>query len=372
MVWKIILIFFTLLVPLLYISLNQKQSLIAQPVIQSKILPGENISIKPVFKAGTPSLNQIFSDNHTWIATLSAKNIRTIIATGDIIPARSVNFQILQHKDFNWPYLKTYPLTQNADITFVNLESPQIKNCPLTNEGMVFCGDWHNVEGLKFAGIDIVSLANNHAGNYGQDRVKETIDHLKTVGIDATGNIFSNLVIKDVRGIKFAFLGFNDISKDQPGISNVNEEKIKAEIARAKAQAEIVIVTFHWGIEYQDQPDARQKILGHLAIDCGADLVIGNHPHWIQPIEIYKGKLITYAHGNFVFDQEWSLKTKQGVVGKYTFYNNQLIDAEFTPVIIEDFGQPRPANTDEKTAILENMKTQSEKLSTQSSVAFKN
>lgn len=370
MVWKIILIFFTLLVPFLYISLNQKQSLVAQPVIQSNILPRENIPVKPVLKTNTPSLNQIFSDNHTWIATFSAQKIRTIIATGDIIPARSVNFQILQHKDFNWPYLKTYPLTQNADITFANLESPQIAKCPVTNEGMVFCGDWHNVEGLKFAGIDIVSLANNHAGNYGSEGVKETVGHLKTAGIDATGTTLSNLAIKDVRGVKFAFLGFNDISKDQPGISNVNEEKIKSEIARARTQAKIVVVTFHWGIEYQDQPDARQKSLGHLAIDSGADLIIGNHPHWIQPVEIYKGKLINYAHGNFVFDQQWSLKTKQGVVGKYTFYGNQLIDAEFVPVIIEDFGQPRLANTDEKTAILENMKTQSEKLSSQSSFAF--
>lgn len=305
------------------------------------------------------SVNQIFGDNHEWIATLSAERIRTVIATGDIIPARSVNYEVLQHKDFNWPYLKTYQLTQAADITFSNLESPEIINCPITNEGMIFCGDYRNIEGLKFAGIDVVSLANNHAGNHGQDGVKETIEHLKAAKIDTTGTVFSNLVIKDVKGLKFAFLGFNDITKNQPGISNADEGNIKAEIENAKRQTDVVIVTFHWGEEYKDQPDDRQKYLGRLAIDSGADLVIGNHPHWIQPIEIYKDRLITYAHGNFVFDQEWSQKTKEGVLGKYTFYDGSLIDAEFIPIQIDNYGQPSLLSGSRKDAILKEMSANS-------------
>ena len=102
--------------------------------------------------------------------------------------------------------------------------------------------------------------------------------------------------------------------------------------------------------------------MGHLAIDSGADLVIGNHPHWVQPIEIYKDKLITYAHGNFVFDQEWSLKTKQGVIGMYTFYNNHLVDVEYLPLQIEDFGQPYFLTGEAKQNILSSMKIQSEDL----------
>ena len=108
------------------------------------------------------------------------------------------------------------------------------------------------------------------------------------------------------------------------------------------------------------------NILGHFTIDSGADLVIGNHPHWIQPIEIYKGKLITYAHGNFVFDQEWSLKTKQGVVGKYTFYDNQLVDVEFLPIQIENYGQPFFLAGQAKKSILESMKIQSKIFSSSS------
>ncbi len=132
----------------------------------------------------------------------------------------------------------------------------------------------------------------------------------------------------------------NDITKPQPGVLNLDEENLKKEVSTAKKQADIVIVTFHWGTEYKDLPDERQKYLGHLTIDAGADLVIGNHPHWIQPVEIYKNKLITYAHGNFVFDQMWSQKTREGVIGKYIFYNNQLIDVEYFPVQINDYGQP--------------------------------
>lgn len=316
---------------------------------------------KSEFNKPSPlSLNRIFEENHSWVSTLPQDKIRTMIATGDVIPARSVNFQVLQHKDFKWPYLKTADVTKNADITFVNLETPLIGKCQPTQEGMIFCGNTRNVEGLVYAGINVASLANNHAGNHGIEGVEETVNLLNKNNILVTG--IAGPAIKDVKGLKFAFLGYDDITKPQPGVSNVNEDKIKSEISEARKQADVVIVTFHWGVEYRDQPDDRQKYLGHLAIDSGADLVIGNHPHWIQPVEIYKGKLITYAHGNFVFDQEWSQKTKEGVIGKYTFYDNQLIDVEYLPVQINNYGQPYFIKDTQKKLILDHMKIESLKL----------
>ncbi len=81
--------------------------------------------------------------------------------------------------------------------------------------------------------------------------------------------------------------------------------------------------------------------IGHLAIDSGADIVIGNHPHWYQGVEVYRNRLITYAHGNFVFDQMWSEETRQGVVGTYTFFDDKLVAASWKPVRIYDYGQPR-------------------------------
>lgn len=359
MIGKLAVIFLAISLSFIYLSLPQKYLNLVSPIKTASLISYDT-KPKDIFIPNLPSVNQIFGSDHTWIATLSAQNIRTMIATGDIIPARSVNYQVLARHDFKWPYLKTASIVKNADIVFANLESPLIDKCPTTQEGMVFCGDKNNIEGLLFAGINIVSLANNHAGNYGPQGVEQTTKLLNENNILVTG--VHGPTIADIKGIKFAFLGYNDITKSQPGVSNVDEEIIKQEIAEAKKQADLVIVTLHWGTEYKDLPDDRQRYLGHIAVDAGADLIVGNHPHWIQPVEIYKGKLITYAHGNFVFDQMWSQKTKEGVIGKYIFYDKQLIDVEFMPVQIADYGQPFFLEGAQVQAILTEMKVNSLKL----------
>ncbi len=287
------------------------------------------------------STMQIFDNDISWTATLPAEFTTSIVITGDIIPARSVNSQVLSRNDFTWPYVFTKEITQNADITFADLETPLIQNCPVTQEGMIFCGDFRNIEGLRFAGIDVVTMGNNHAGNWGEEGVLETVNHLTEKNILVTGLKDNNLIIIEKNGVKFAFLGFNDISSSQPGVASATEDKIKTDIKNARAQADYVIVQFHWGAEYRDTPDARQIYLGRFAVDNGADLVIGNHPHWIQPLEIYNGKVITYAHGNYIFDQMWSQETREGVLGKYIFYKNKLVDIVFTPIQIDDYGQAK-------------------------------
>ncbi|MCL5784178.1 MAG: CapA family protein [Patescibacteria group bacterium] len=309
-----------------------------------------------------PSLSpqQIFSSDHDWLKSLPQEQTRVLTATGDIIPARSVNFQETARQSFIWPYEKTAQFLKNSDITFANLESPLIANCPVTQEGMIFCGDLKNIDGLKFAGVNVVSLANNHAGNHGLEGINNTINVLKNAGILVTG--VNGPVFKDVRGIKFAFLGYNNIGAPEQGLSWAYPDQIQAEIKSAKSQADVVVVTFHWGTEYKSQPDPKQIELGHLAIDAGADLVIGNHPHWIQPIEIYHDKLITYAHGNFVFDQMWSQKTREGVVGRYTFYGKKLVDVQYLPVQIDDYGQPHFVDEPQKSSILNEMEQESQKL----------
>jgi poly-gamma-glutamate synthesis protein (capsule biosynthesis protein) len=315
----------------------------------------------------TPSVDQIFAQNHSWTATLSAERKRTILATGDIIPARVVNIQATKFNNFLWPFEKTATVARDADITFIDLETPLIKDCPLINDGFKFCGSDKHMAGLLSAGVDVATLANNHIGNYGNEAIAETAALLNTNGILTTGQ--HGPVYKDIRGVTFAFLGYNDIGFTPETISDANESEIKNDIAEAKKNADVVIVQYHWGEEYRSQPDERQKYLGHFTIDSGADLVIGNHPHWIQPVELYKGKLITYAHGNFVFDQEWSLKTKQGVLGRYTFYDDKLADVEFIPIQIEDYGQPYILKGDKKQEILGEMKKESLILSANDNIA---
>jgi len=361
MIVRFLVILVLLSMPLYFFFYHRKQSLVVKPItVQSQNLLTLT-NTKPQFEPTVPSIDLIFNSDHSWTDKLLSDRKRVLIASGDVIPARSVNFQALQRKDFRWPYLKVFDVLKNADITFVNLETPLIDSCPVTQEGMIFCGSDKNIEGLTFSGIDVASLANNHAGNYGLEAINYTATLLRNNNILVTGQ--NGPVYKDVRGLTFAFLGYNDIGYKQAGISWADEAKIQTEIAEARRKSDVVVVTFHWGIEYQSQPNERQKFLGHLAIDSGADLVIGNHPHWVQPIEIYKDKLITYAHGNFVFDQEWSLKTKQGVVGKYTFYDNKLIDVEYLPILIENYGQPHFLTGNEKNIILDDMRYRSEKLS---------
>lgn len=307
-------------------------------------VPDETSHVEATIQRATPtpaippiSLEEIFNTATPSSSLYPAESIRTMIVTGDIIPARSVNYKTLTYNNFHWAYEPTADYLQDADITFVNLEAPILNDCPVTNEGMIFCGDARHVQGLTFAGVDVVNLGNNHAGNHGVNGISETVAHLQTHGITAVG-VLNNPQYRDVRGMRFAFLGYDDIEV-QAGVSRADEAIIEQEIQQARQNADVVIVQFHWGVEYVSQPTFRQQTLGKLAIDSGADLVIGNHPHWIQPVELYKGKLITYAHGNFIFDQMWSEKTKEGVIGKYYFYEDQLVDVEYTPIKIFDYGR---------------------------------
>lgn len=345
-----------LIVIILFLTLRQPQEKQAEYLIQSRYPLS-------TYHPKLPTLDTIFSDNHAWIATLSADHVRVLTATGDIIPARSVNAGVIRRQNPLWPYEKVAPVLNalKTDITFVNLETPLIPACPTTNEGMIFCSDQSNIEGLKSIHVSIANLANNHAGNYGEKGVQQTAELLKKNGITPVG--INGPVYKTIRGVTFAFLGYNDITKIQPGVDNADEEQIKKDIHEARKHADVVVVTYHWGVEYRNQPDDRQIELGHFTVTSGADLIIGNHPHWIQPIEFYKDKLITYAHGNFVFDQMWSEETKKGVVGRYTFYDNKLIDVEYLPVYIQNYGQPSFMSGRQKEEVLKDMKEESIKLS---------
>jgi poly-gamma-glutamate synthesis protein (capsule biosynthesis protein) len=336
------------------IGLSQK------PSIKSILLTPFSKERRRVFVPGILSLEKIFSQDHTWVSTLSAERVRTLITTGDVILGRSVNFNTAKRNDFHWPFEKTAEILRAENITFVNFEAPLIANCQPTITGMVFCGDPRNIEGLLWSGVDVASLANNHMGNYGKTGIDETIKLLNSNGILVCGT--GSMATRDVSGLRFGFLGYNSIGQREEGISWANKEKIVSEISELRKKADIVVVAFHWGVEYTSQPTELQKELAHLAIDSGADLVLGNHPHWIQPVELYKDKLIVYAHGNFVFDQMWSEKTREGVIGRYVFYDNKLVDVEFLPIVIEDYGQPNFPDSVKDQSILDSMREESIKL----------
>ena len=288
--------------------------------------------------------------------------VRTLLVTGDIIPARGVNYFATTRRDFLWPFRPTADFTKNADITYINLESPLFAGCPVSaKEGFTFCGDARFVDGLNLMGARVANLTNNHITNYGAEGVRTTDQLLQQHGILTSG--LGPVAVIDVRGVKFGFIGFNGVGR------SIDKAALKAGIARAREQADIVVVQFHWGKEYERQPMSGGSIapddpvtVGHESIDWGADIVIGNHPHWYQGVEVYHGKLITYAHGNFVFDQMWSEETREGVVGTYTFYGTQLVAASWKPVRSYDYGQPVFMNPTDAAAVTQTMEAASDEL----------
>jgi len=158
----------------------------------------------------------------------------------------------------------------------------------------------------------------------------------------------------EIKGIKIAFLAYNDSDvvplsyeaiKDHPGTAFMKKGKMQEDVKKTKAISDYLIVSMHSGTEYAKAPNQRQINFAHEAIDAGADLVIGHHPHVIQGTEEYKGKYIIYSLGNFVFDQMWSKATREGLVTKIKIKfkegENPKIETKFYKVLIEDFSQPR-------------------------------
>jgi poly-gamma-glutamate synthesis protein (capsule biosynthesis protein) len=316
------------------------------------------------YRSGRPpalSLQGLF--HPTYNVPFDPTKVRTLIATGDIIPARGVNYYATVRKDFLWPFRPTADFTKNADITYISLESPLFAGCPVSPaSSFTFCGDARFVNGLTLMGAKVANVANNHFTNYGAEGVTATDKLLQQNGILSSG--LGPVAVIDVRGIKFGFIGFNGVGRA------IDQTALKAGIERARQQADIVVVQFHWGKEYERQPMADRGVptpddpvtIGHQTIDWGADIVIGNHPHWYQGVEVYHGKLITYAHGNFIFDQMWSEETREGVIGTYTFYGTQLVAASWKPVRSYDYGQPVFMNEKDGAAAIQTMEAASDEL----------
>lgn len=275
-------------------------------------------------------------------------DIQTLLVTGDVLTARYVNEQVLRRNDFLWPFRNIQPLLSSADLTWINLETPLVSNCPRKIDGMIFCGDLRHAAALKEVGIDIANLANNHAGNYGAEGVLESVAALRAQGLAVSGVERPEIVEKN--GWRWAFLGFNEVDQ-QPGVLASEPSIVEQQIREARSIADIVVVQFHWGNEYTRQPTAHQQMLAHLSIDAGADLVVGNHPHWFQPAEIYNGKLIMYSHGNTVFDQMWSEETREGLIGKYTFVDKKFVGVEWVPIYIVEYGEATIADEERANKI---------------------
>lgn len=207
-----------------------------------------------------------------------------------------------------------FDVLSSADVAMVNLE------CPITTRGTRIEKPYNfrmkprYVKALTSAGIDIVNLANNHIYDYGDIGLFDTISYLDSVGILHVGAGRNKArahapVVRSVRGIRIAFLGYYGggeapkATSRRAGVADRDIEGIASDVAGARKEsgADYVVVSLHWGTELADAPDPGQIQFAHNVIDAGANLVIGHHPHVLQGIERYKSGIIVYSLGNFLF-----------------------------------------------------------------------
>jgi poly-gamma-glutamate synthesis protein (capsule biosynthesis protein) len=249
---------------------------------------------------------------------------------GDIMLDRGVRNSVL--KNFAGDYSKLFEkkdlanMFEKSDIVFANLEGTASDKGTDLHNLYSFRMDPGVVPVLAGSGIDVVSVANNHVGDWGSAAYTDTLARLKENEILYTGG-GENLeearkpTIIEKYGMKIGFLGFSDVGPekmkagdDKAGLLLSTEKYFDETIKNAAKQVDYLIVSIHFGDEYKEKHNKRQEDLSHLAVDNGAKLVIGHHPHVIEDTEVYKNGYIAYSLGNFIFDQAFSTNTMQGML----------------------------------------------------------
>ncbi|MGL5634673.1 MAG: CapA family protein [Sarcina sp.] len=265
-----------------------------------------------------------------------------------------------QNNDYSYFMKNVKEIFDKDDYTIVNLENPFTKTNKKADKGegrvFHFKGDPSLAKVLTEGSIEGVTIANNHIYDYGSSGYQETIKTLKEEGIEYCGE--ENKILKDIKGIKFGFLGYQAWSDNSE-----LRVKIKADIEKMKDRgANIVIPYFHWGIERDALPHEYQQNLARYTIDSGADMVLGSHPHVIQTLENYKDKLIVYSLSNFCFGGNFNPDDKRSFIiqVKFNFEDNILEETKYKviPVRISSKSNwndyvPTPLEGSEKNSVLD-------------------
>lgn len=296
---------------------------------------------------------------------------------GDIIFGRLVHVKMVSYGDWAAPFRSIQPEISWADVTISNLEcaisdSYETPTSPTTFD---FKTDPPAIEGLEFAQIEILSRANNHSFNFGPIGMRDTTELLERAGILHFGMGESihesrQAVVIDRGGTTYAFLGYNGISdawdgatEDSPGTNPMLDWLVVEDVRREVERGHVVIPFFHWGTEYVYDPTEQQRYFARVAIDSGAAMVMGSHPHWVQAVETYEGKPIIYSLGNFIFDQEWSRETKEGMIAHVWMKGDKPLYIDLVPILIEDYHKPRRMDGWEAWPVLEEVWAASDRIS---------
>mgnify|MGYP004466817487 FL=1 len=249
------------------------------------------------------------------------------------------------------------------DLTIANFEGTLTESTEREDKQFAFKAPASYANILTAGSVEAVNTANNHSHDYGEESFNDTLKALDTANILHFG--YDETAVTEVKGVKVGLVGIYELN-DHLG----REEQLKQNIAKVKQDgAQLIVVIFHWGNEKEEVPDENQKTLGHLAIDEGADLVCGHHPHVLQGIEEYKGKNIVYSLGNFCFGGNAYPSDMDTIIFQQTFTidQNGVKDDNVTNIIPcsissdSDYNnyQPTPAEGEEVTRIMQKIQKRS-------------
>lgn len=250
-----------------------------------------------------------------------------LVAVGDIMLARLVGERIaLWGARYPFEGEGIQPLLSGADIAFGNLECAISERGQRQDKGYTFRASPVVTDGLTYAGFDVLSLANNHTGDFGHVALTDTLAILEEVGIVAVGagetiTEARRLQVVEANGLRVGFLAYNEIgpswfaaTESRPGCALMDVEAMRADVAAARRQVDVVVVSCHWGVEYTPYPTAYQREVAQALAEAGAHLVLGHHPHVVQGLGYYPQALVAFSLGNFVFDQGLSEQTEEGLI----------------------------------------------------------
>lgn len=268
-----------------------------------------------------------------------------ILLGGDIMLSRYVGKLARERRDPALPLRALAPVLAAADIAFANLESPFSDQGRFIDEGMVFKAEPEMIAALELAGIDVLSTANNHARDCGRHGVEFTVEWLREHGIAPVGSGESAQAahagaILERNGTRFGFLGYtydqsngnHQDTDDRVAVMDVDQ--MRRDIAAMRGRAHVIIVSMHAGLEYSMKPVRRQIEFARAAIDAGARMVVGHHPHVVEPWECYHGGVIFYSLGNLVFDQFQRAETQRGALAEVVFAGAEPASTRIIPVQI--------------------------------------
>lgn len=308
----------------------------------------------PVFEIASPPV----TPPPTSTPTATEAPVLTLVAVGDIMLARSVGQRVVSDGPeavFEEPVAA---ILRDADIAAGNLESPVSERGEPQVKGYAFRAPPAAAGALEAAGFDVLSLANNHALDYGREALQDTVQLLRdrseaAVGVGPDLATARSAMVLERGGLRIAVVGLVDAPEEGAGFSRrtweagpdgwgvawADEESVTASVEAAARSADVVVAMLHFGFEYHSVPSARQRALARRAIDAGATLVVGSHPHVLQELEVYGEGLIAYSLGNFVFDG-FDGSANDSAILRVDLTREGIRGWELLPVTIDDGGLP--------------------------------